>query len=299
MKGLRLLLLMVAALIVGGTSQAYSQSFLKNIGKSIENRTKRKIEDSVNRQVQKGLNKVEDSAEKTASKAVKREKKTKEAEAPTATAPTPKNDCVVYFPTDVGITLEYTLYNGQDEVMGFLHYTVKDVNSTPEGLVITTDCAQLDKDGNEVASESINMYCENGQFYADLKNVLDPNSLNQFKGMEIDVIGTPLMYPAVMNVGTTLPDSKVELKLKGMQGRTILSAITKDCKVEAVELLTTPAGSFECYRISYNNVMAAFGSEMEMKTTQWIAKDIGIVRTDILDKEGQVTAKQVLTKKRI
>jgi hypothetical protein len=66
-----------------------------------------------------------------------------------------------------------------------------------------------------------------------------------------------------------------------------------DRKVEAVEDVTTPAGTFSCYKLSYT-VESKTMFTIIAKSTDWIAKRVGVVRSESFDKNGKLTGYMVL-----
>ncbi|MCF6348980.1 MAG: DUF3108 domain-containing protein [Flavobacteriaceae bacterium] len=66
-------------------------------------------------------------------------------------------------------------------------------------------------------------------------------------------------------------------------------------KVEKREEITIPAGTFDCYVISFETEFK-MGIKRKGKTRQWLAKGVGIVKTEDYNKKGKVISKSVLTK---
>ena len=58
--------------------------------------------------------------------------------------------------------------------------------------------------------------------------------------------------------------------------------------VEAVENITTRAGTFKCFKISYDIETKAVMT-FRAKGTEWIAKDIGVIRSENYNKNGKLT----------
>jgi hypothetical protein len=66
-------------------------------------------------------------------------------------------------------------------------------------------------------------------------------------------------------------------------------------KVEAIEEVTTKAGTFQCYKITYDVLTDAM---MDIQTSgiEWIARDVGAVRTESYSKNGKLTGYTELVK---
>jgi hypothetical protein len=68
----------------------------------------------------------------------------------------------------------------------------------------------------------------------------------------------------------------------------------KDRIVEGMETITTPAGTFECYIISYE-VKTRMGLNKTNTAKQWIAKGFGLVKQEDYNKKGKVISSSLLT----
>ena len=66
-------------------------------------------------------------------------------------------------------------------------------------------------------------------------------------------------------------------------------------KVEAIEKITTEAGTFECYKITYDVFTDAM-IDINTKGIDWIARDVGTVRTENYNKNGKLTGYTELIK---
>ena len=65
-------------------------------------------------------------------------------------------------------------------------------------------------------------------------------------------------------------------------------------KVEAVENITTPAGTFECYKITYD-VATKMMINVKMKATEWYAKNVGMVKSESYTSDGKLAGSTLLT----
>jgi len=65
-------------------------------------------------------------------------------------------------------------------------------------------------------------------------------------------------------------------------------------KVEAIEDITTPAGTFTCYKIS-SDVETKMMMKISIKSVEWYAKNVGTVRTESYNNNGKLTGYTLLT----
>ncbi len=75
-----------------------------------------------------------------------------------------------------------------------------------------------------------------------------------------------------------------------------MNVIIENRKVEAKETITTPAGTFECYKISSEISSKVAFVNQKFKSVDWFAKGVGMVRTETYDKKGKLESYALLTK---
>lgn len=74
-----------------------------------------------------------------------------------------------------------------------------------------------------------------------------------------------------------------------------MSTTIKNRKVEAIENVTTPAGTFKCFKISYDIVTDTFLKKVTSKAVQWYSENVGMVRTESYGQNGKLDSYSVLT----
>jgi hypothetical protein len=105
--------------------------------------------------------------------------------------------------------------------------------------------------------------------------------------MEITMDATDLDYPANLQRRPGTYDGNVVSKLT--PGMSMLNMVIKiyDRKVVAQEDVTTPAGTFKCYKMT-STIETKTMFSMVAKSTEWIALKVGIVRSETYDKNGKL-----------
>jgi hypothetical protein len=114
--------------------------------------------------------------------------------------------------------------------------------------------------------------------------------------MEAEISGDALEIPNHLSAGETLPDGTMEMKV-GSGGITMVNirmSITNR-KVEAEETITTPAGSFDCIRMSQESELKML-IKKKFKNVVWYAKGVGMVRSENYDSKGKLESYSELTK---
>ncbi|MFT5891771.1 MAG: hypothetical protein ACI9Y7_001878 [Dokdonia sp.] len=73
-----------------------------------------------------------------------------------------------------------------------------------------------------------------------------------------------------------------------------ISVMMIDRKVQNKESITTPAGTFECYVITYTSKMK-MGIGRTGSSKQWVAEGVGLVKQEDYNKKGKLTGSNMLT----
>jgi hypothetical protein len=208
-------------------------------------------------------------------------------------------DCKFYFPTEEGTLLEMTQYNKKGKVTGYSSQKIIEKKEVDGALVIVFEQASRDEKGKNETKTEMEVRCKDGKFYFDLDNYMKGMNLEEYEGNpDIDVIvdGDDIYYPSELNEGESLPDGSLIVKVmtNGFQMMGVTVNITNR-KVGSREVVTTPAGTFECNKITQT---VDVKSIMKIKTSEvtWLAEDIGVVKSEIYDKKGKLMGSSELIK---
>lgn len=203
-------------------------------------------------------------------------------------------DCEPYYIESQGAVREMASYDKKDKLTGTTIQTVKEVKTAGNKVEWTIGTVSKDAKGKELSSGDLHMSCENGIFKMNMQNFLDDEMMKSFEGMEVTVDATDLDYPLSLSPGMALNDGQVTVSATS-QGIPMMSMVVKiyDRKVEAVEDVTTPAGTFSCYKMSYT-VETKMMFTIVAKGSDWMAKKVGVVRSETYDKNGNLTGYTVL-----
>jgi hypothetical protein len=66
-------------------------------------------------------------------------------------------------------------------------------------------------------------------------------------------------------------------------------------KVEAIENVVTDAGTFSCYKISYDATTKMGGFTVASKGVEYYNNDIGMVKSEAYDKKGELQSTTILS----
>lgn len=210
-------------------------------------------------------------------------------------------NCSVYFPTVKGTIYEMHQFDNKDKQTGTSAYTVTnsttDVNGNVAVIIRTHYVGKSDKD---TMSANVSYKCENGKVYVDMKNFIPSGSSGQ-QDMDIKTDASWLEIPQTLSVGMTMADatSTMSFYSNGTLFSTMKISIT-DRKVESSESVTTPAGTFQCFKVTYN--VASESTTMGIKMTtnskgvEYYSTGTGMVKSETYNKNDKLEGYSVLSK---
>jgi hypothetical protein len=205
-------------------------------------------------------------------------------------------DCTSYFPLKEGSVREVKNYNSKDKYQGGIVQTVKEVNNTGDKLEIKVHVQNLDKKEESYYEGEMMFTCEDGVFRMDMQSFMQANMLESMQGMELEMESVDLELPSNMKPGEMLEEGVIKVKASS-NGMTIMNMVTRiyNRKVEAIETITTEAGTFECFKIVQEIEVKSL-TTVNVSSINWIAEGVGMVRTESYNKKGNLTDYTVLTR---
>lgn len=208
-------------------------------------------------------------------------------------------ECRFFYPTEVGTTLEYTFYNKKGREESYQTQKIVDNKMVDGAIVVGIEATSTTgRKKDEEVTTTFEVKCDDGKFYINMNDFTSSVNYEQYKSspdVEVTVDSDDMYYPSDLSVGQTLPDGKVEIAVTANGMKMFGSTITvKDRKVEKKETIETPAGNFECLKVTSTVVTKSMMS-METQTIQWLAEDVGIVKTENRNKKGKMAGYQLLT----
>ena len=204
-------------------------------------------------------------------------------------------ECVFYSPVEKGTVLTHSNYDKKDKLTGTTTQTVID-NYVEEGTqVIKLRNEYQGVDMDSVFMTELELKCKDGKYYVDMESYIGENTLTPYSDMETTFEVENMTIPAELKVGEVLDNGKITVTISnnGMKIMTI-SVNISNRKVEAKEDITTRAGTFECYKISYD-ISTKMLITIKASTVEWYAKNVGVVRSESYNKKGKLTGYTVLT----
>lgn len=201
-----------------------------------------------------------------------------------------------YMPFKEGISFELTNYDKKGKETSTARHKVTKLEKTYDSFKASVEITVKDQKGKTTVSNNYFMECRDEVLTVDMSSMLDPRSMESMSSMEMEMTGDALQFPRTLTPGQTLPDGTMTLKAK-TSGIVFMSIImeVKNRQVGDQETITTPAGTFDCIKISQDTEIRSLIKNTYRSTT-WYAIGIGMVKSENYDKKGNLESSTVLTK---
>lgn len=210
-------------------------------------------------------------------------------------------DCTQYFFLQKGKTIDIGDYGKKGDSIGHQVFTVTDVSTSGNTTTGSLNSEMFNKNGKSMARTTGKIKCNGGVMMVDMKLMVPPGPQGAPKGPPIgpaigpqpqgDPFGSSdvradsvyLEYPANMKPGDVLKDANFNMTLTGNGPTKTVNMVISNRKVEAQESVTTPAGTWNCFKISFKSKVTAkmgpFGFPVNIEGEEWYAPGFGIVKT--------------------
>jgi hypothetical protein len=204
-------------------------------------------------------------------------------------------DCPMYYPDKENTQMEYKQYDKKGALSGSSVQKITSIKKSAGSTEVAVSAESFDAKGKSLGTANLKARCEAGVFYIDMSNYLNQQSTDAYKDMEMTVEGGNLEMPSGMKAGDVLKDGDMKMSFSsgGMNVMNISVSITNR-KVEAIENITTPAGTFECYKLSYD-IATKMMISVKMKGVEWYAKGVGMVKSETYSKDGKLQGSMLLS----
>lgn len=204
-------------------------------------------------------------------------------------------NCAGFYSFIEDSSFELSSYNRKDKVVSVTKYQVNSILSEGSSAKANVTSEVFDEKGKLIAGGEMDIKCYTDFYEIDLKNMLSPEMLGAYKNMEISYDGNTLNMPSKLTVGMELQggDSEITISNSGMKIMTMKININ-DRKVVGSEKITTPAGTFDCYKLTHKLSIKALVN-FNFKVEEWYSEGIGLVRSKNYKQNGKMSSYTELT----
>jgi hypothetical protein len=203
-------------------------------------------------------------------------------------------NCAGFYYLQNNKTVEMTITNKKGKDVGKNIYTISNVQKTGGTISSTVNSEFISSNGKSVAKATNVMKCTGGIMMMDLKMFIPSTQQEQMGTVSSGGGEAYLEYPANIKEGDVLKDGQFSMDYKtstGMNGH--ISVDVTNRKVEGKESVTTAAGTWECYRITYHSkilIKMIVGIPMNSDVTEWYAPGFGVVKTESNSGKTEITS---------
>lgn len=206
-------------------------------------------------------------------------------------------NCSKYYPMEEGTSFQYTMTNKKGKTEGITDYSITNVENTGGVTTASMNMKFTDEKGKEIFVSDYKLSCTGDVVKIDYNSLVPAQMMKQYTdmGVEMEISGTDIELPNNLSVGQGLDDANVAMSIKmpGMNMNIKVDQLNRI--VEKKESVTTPAGTYECYVITQDNVSETMGVKQTMQSKLWLAEGVGMVKQETYNKKGDLMSKSELT----
>ena len=154
-----------------------------------------------------------------------------------------------------GSGFEMNNYDGKGKATGKLVYKIADVSSEAGKTVFTIDLETFNTKGKSEMKNNYQMKCDGNTMFLDASSLVSAEQMKSFENMEMKFTYDNIEYPAKLSVGQKLKDASVKGEGKSGPMAITFKMLIHNRIVAGQEKLTTPAGTFDAYKITSDMTM--------------------------------------------
>jgi archaellum component FlaF (FlaF/FlaG flagellin family) len=202
--------------------------------------------------------------------------------------------CNQYFKVKKGTNFTMSNYNAKGKLQGKTIQKVTEYSESSNGFEATFEITSVDKKGEQTLVGSSNMKCANGVIIFDMNDMFPQEQMKSFENMDITMQGENLELPNNLKVGQQLKDANMVMNIDASPMKFTFKINITDRKVIGKETLNTPAGTYNCFKVSQKLMMKTMGT-IEMNSIEWFSENIGLVKSETYDKKNTLKSYTLLT----
>ena len=134
--------------------------------------------------------------------------------------------------------------------------------------------------------------------YIDMRNFISDEQLKAFGEQELAVDSENLEMPSNLSVGQTLKDGSVKVTASGSGIPMAITVNITNRKVVGKESVTTPAGTYDCFKITSDiatQTQMGIKMNVNISSIDWVTSKLGIIKSESYNKNGKSMGYTVLS----
>src|SRR5690554_4992616 len=307
--------MLIALFLFTGLATSEAQ-ILKGLGKRLEQKVQQKIDNKVDRSADKILDKADRETDKPLDDVLDGSSKRDENpivatnDANVAGAMMISDDCSDFIWFKSGAMMEFEAKDGGDQVIHTSKMVVSKIY--PQGGATVADVITSDNMGNEF---TLQFKCAGDKLYMDFAAAIEKamkeagndteanaEQINTIReNTEMNFSDGFMSFPKNMYPGQKLEDVVFTMKTGTAQFAMEIVSSLLDRKVDGREQVTTPAGTFDCVKISgkRSSSMKVMGMNNNMGDATidyiWFTPGIGVIKQASYTEKGDLIESSQLT----
>ncbi|GAB2558731.1 TapB family protein [Spirosoma aerophilum] len=201
-----------------------------------------------------------------------------------------------------GTSFELSQFSAKDKPMGKINYQVKDVHKEGGSTILDITAQVQDEKGNQRPPYAIRYTCTGNELIADMSGMMQATQASTMKDMEMKLKTNKLIFPGKLSVGQKLSDGQMEVEMIS-NGSTMMTMnmVMANRQVESKDPITTPAGTFDTYKISsdvnFENRVMGMPIRSTMRVVSYRTDNqLFDIKSETYNKSGKLMGYTLLTK---
>jgi hypothetical protein len=163
-----------------------------------------------------------------------------------------------------------------------------------------------DKKNGLVRLQDLTFRCRRDTSFTDGLAELPTDALRAFRNRKLGYTPLPLAWPNQPTAGSTLPSGGVSVQVSSSMVNiaTVSVHLRNRRVVSGPTPLTTPAGTFSCYKVEASRESATvprpdMAMRSSVKQVDFYTPGVGIIRTEVYNKKGKLEQVRELTARNV
>ncbi|AEV97070.1 hypothetical protein Niako_0687 [Niastella koreensis GR20-10] len=200
-------------------------------------------------------------------------------------------------------------YDGAGKEISCQFTKIVSVKNEGGMTVAYAEASDTTRANNHVSNMKYSYKCDGKTIYFDMASMLRAHAQDPNATIEASMVE----YPIAVSAGQTLPDATGTMSFERKGKKTNMKYRYKERKVDGKEKVTTPAGSWDCYKISNQvdvevdfpgmsdkakQMMQTMTNQMKSTGITWFSPDFGIVKFELFQNAKLVSRTEIISVKR-
>ena len=192
-------------------------------------------------------------------------------------------NCGQYFFLQAKKTVEMAVSDKKGKPNGKQVYKVQEVSGSGSSLVGSVVAELYTEKGKLQATNEMQVKCMAGVLTMDMRIFIPEEQAKQFQAGTASANQMSLEYLSDMRVGDKLKDGNIVVNIDNNGLKQKLTVLVSERIVEAAEKVTTPAGTWDTFKIHYKTAITIETLNIPVKINfegvEWFAPHFGTVKT--------------------